>query len=150
MKHWIVFLIVTTLLSTTLQAQTGAILGTVTNDKKIPLAGATVTLMKQSDSTLVKNAVTGTQGNFRLSQLPADSFIVSVTSVGYRQYISFVTLAEAEEYELGDVVMAGQDTDLGEVVLVAKVPPVVQRGDTAQYNASQFKVNPDANAEDLY
>jgi hypothetical protein len=149
MKHWIGFLIVTTLFSTTLQAQTGAILGTVTNDKKMPLAGATVTLMKQSDSTLVKNAVTGAQGNFRLSQLPADSFIVSVTSVGYRQYISFVTLAEAEEYELGDVVMAGQDTDLGEVVLVAKVPPVVQRGDTAQYNASQFKVNPDANAEDL-
>ena len=38
---------------------------------------------------------------------------------------------------------------LGEVVVVSKIPPVQQKGDTLEYNASQFKVNPDATAEDM-
>ena len=33
--------------------------------------------------------------------------------------------------------------------MVAKTPPVQQKGDTIQYNASQYKTNPDATAEDL-
>lgn len=149
MKYWIGMVVITTLFSTTLFAQTSGINGLATNDKSVPLVGATVTLMKQSDSSLVKNTVTDATGNFRLNQLEADSFIVSITSIGYQQYISFITLAEGEVNDLGALVLTTKGSDLGEVVLVAKVPPVVQRGDTAQYNASQFKVNPDANAEDL-
>src|SRR5205814_4507080 len=38
---------------------------------------------------------------------------------------------------------------LGEVTVITKTPPTQQKGDTIQYNASQYKVNPDANAEDL-
>ena len=38
---------------------------------------------------------------------------------------------------------------MGEVTVVTKTPPTQQNGDTIQYNASQFKVNPDATAEDM-
>ena len=43
-----------------------------------------------------------------------------------------------------------QDTEiLDELEVVGKIPVAVQLGDTTQYNASAFKTNPDANAEDL-
>jgi hypothetical protein len=35
------------------------------------------------------------------------------------------------------------------VTVTGKTPPTQQKGDTTQYNASQFKVNPDATTEDL-
>ena len=35
------------------------------------------------------------------------------------------------------------------VTVTSKTPPVQQKGDTTQFNASQFKVNPDATVEDL-
>lgn len=38
---------------------------------------------------------------------------------------------------------------LGGVTVTSKTPPVQQKGDTTQFNASQFKVNPDATVEDL-
>jgi flagellar basal body P-ring protein FlgI len=38
---------------------------------------------------------------------------------------------------------------LATVVITARVPPARQKGDTLEINASQFKVNPDATAEDL-
>ena len=40
-------------------------------------------------------------------------------------------------------------TDLGDVTVIAKAPPARQKGDTTEFSASQFKVNPDATAEDL-
>jgi hypothetical protein len=38
---------------------------------------------------------------------------------------------------------------MGGVTVTAITPPSQQKGDTTQYNASQFKVNPDATTEDL-
>ena len=38
---------------------------------------------------------------------------------------------------------------LGGVTVTSKTPPAQQKGDTIQFNASQFKVNPDATVEDL-
>jgi hypothetical protein len=40
-------------------------------------------------------------------------------------------------------------TSLNEVTVVAKAPPVRQKVDTTEFSASQYKVNPDATAEDL-
>ena len=45
--------------------------------------------------------------------------------------------------------MSQQGKDLSGVTVVAKAPPVIQKGDTSQFSASQYKVNPDATTEDL-
>lgn len=113
-----------------------------------PLSGATVSLLYQRDSTLLRSTVTSEDGNFEFKELAPDSLILTISYVGYQQYISFITL-RTESRDLGNLQMNKQGEDLEGVVIVARVPPVVQRGDTAQYNASQFKVNPDASAEDI-
>ena len=130
-------------------AQSGKVSGKAIDESTgQPLAGSTASLLYQKDSSLFKNTVTDPQGNFVFESLPADSFIVTLSFVGYQQYISFITINENER-DLGEMKLMKQGSDLSGVTIVAKVPPVSQKGDTAQYNASQFKVNPDANAEDL-
>jgi len=73
--------------------QTGTIKAIVTdNNEKKPVAGATVSLLLQKDSTLVKNVVTNKEGRFILEGLAADSFIVTVNTVNFQQFSSFITL----------------------------------------------------------
>ena len=131
------------------KAQIGAIRGSVRdNVDSMAVPGATVSVLLQSDSSLVKTTTTDSQGSFALASLEADSFIVTVTSVGYQQYVRFLTLNNNER-ALNDIKMQKQGTDLSVVTIIAKAAPVVQRGDTSQFSASQFKVNPDATTEDL-
>ena len=51
--------------------------------------------------------------------------------------------------DLGTINLLKQGKELADVTVVSKAPPVIQKGDTAQFSASQFKVNPDATTEDL-
>ena len=130
-------------------AQTGSIKGTITDvaDNK-PVQGATVSLLLQADSSIVKTGLTGAFGGFIFDNLATDSFIVKISTIGYQEYLSFITLRNNEK-DLGAVKLSKQGKDLAVVTIVAKAPPVLQKGDTSQYSASQYKVNPDATTEDL-
>lgn len=132
-------------------AQTPAIKGVVTDktDKK-PLAGATVSLLLQKDSTLVGRKITDASGLFEFNPSAADSFIVTIDLLNYQQYVSFFTLKDSmPTREMGVLSLDRQGTDLNAVTIISKAAPVTQKGDTAQFSASQYKVNPDATTEDL-
>ncbi|MBC7937681.1 MAG: TonB-dependent receptor [Rhizobacter sp.] len=132
-------------------AQTPAIKGVVADktDTK-PLAGATVSLLFQKDSTLVDRKVTDALGLFEFHPSAADSFIVTVDMLNYQQYVSFFTLRDSMlTKEMGLLSLDRQGTDLSIVTIVSKAPAVTQKGDTSQFSASQYKVNPDATTEDL-
>lgn len=92
--------------------------------------------------------VSDSSGHFEFSGIPNDSFIVTVNTLNYQQYVSFITIRDNVR-DLGTLGLDRKGKDLSVVTLVARVAPVTQKGDTAQFNASQFKVNPDASAEDL-
>lgn len=130
-------------------AQTGIIKGNITDGSDSrSVQGATVSLLLQADSSIVKTVLTDSSGQFLLDNLAADSFIVKVSSINYQEYISFITLRNNEK-DLGTLKLVKKGKDLAVVTIVAKAPPVTQKGDTSQFSASQFKVNPDATTEDL-
>jgi hypothetical protein len=131
-------------------AQTASIKGVVTSktDKK-PVQGATVSLLLQSDSSEVKNLVSDSLGAFVFENLPNDSFIVTVNTVNFQQYVSFVTIRDNSARDLGTLGLEIKGKDLDVVTIVSRAAPVVQKGDTSQFSASQYKVNPDATTEDL-
>lgn len=130
-------------------AQTAGIKGTIRDNADSSLiTGATVELLLQSDSSLVKSVLADNTARFTISELAADSFIVKVTSIGYQEYISFITLKDAVR-DLGVLKLNKQGKDLSVVTIIAKASPVIQKGDTSQFSASQYKVNPDATTEDL-
>lgn len=130
--------------------QTASINGMITDkDDKKPLAGATVSILLQNDSSLVKNVVSNLTGQFQFSNLENDRYILKVTAVNYQEYLSFLTLSDNSSRELGNIGLLKQGKDLAGVTVVSKASPVIQKGDTSQFSASQFKVNPDATTEDL-
>ncbi|MDB5202093.1 MAG: TonB-dependent receptor [Ferruginibacter sp.] len=131
------------------QAQTPSVKGMAKDriDNK-PVTGATVLLLLQLDSSTVKTTVTDSSGAFFFGNVPNDSFIVTINTLNYQQYVSFFTINNNEK-DLGSLNLDRQGKDLSTVVVVAKVAPVTQKGDTAQFSASQYKVNPDATTEDL-
>ncbi|MEJ7610286.1 MAG: carboxypeptidase-like regulatory domain-containing protein [Ferruginibacter sp.] len=130
-------------------AQTGGIKGSVSDrtDSKAVVA-STVSLLKQSDSSEVSTTITSADGSFAFTSLPADSFIVKINAINYQEYISFITVRDTVR-TLSPILLDRQNKDLTGVTVIARTPPVVVKGDTAQFSASQFKVNPDATTEDL-
>lgn len=115
-----------------------------------PLAGATLTLTSLKDSTTKRNSVADSAGIFRFSNLPVDSFFIKVGFIGYDEYRQIVATNDSTALvDLGTLFIPKSSVQLGDVTVTAKTPPTQQKGDTIQYNASQFKVNPDATVEDL-
>ncbi|MCY7293480.1 MAG: carboxypeptidase regulatory-like domain-containing protein, partial [Ferruginibacter sp.] len=149
MKSIVVFLLFLTAFSGVAWGQNAGIKGNVNDrtDSKAVVA-ATVLLLKQRDSSVVSTTVTSATGDFSIINLPADSFIVKVNALNYQEFISFITLKDTVR-TLSTFVLERQNKDLSTVTVVARTPSVVVKGDTSQFSASQYKVNPDATTEDL-
>ncbi|MES1225747.1 MAG: carboxypeptidase regulatory-like domain-containing protein, partial [Bacteroidota bacterium] len=117
------------------------------NDKT-PLVGATVTLSPKRNRALKLDALTNRKGAFTFTGVPLDTFILSISYVGYELVDRQVNQTDSINY-LGIIFIPKTTKALESVIIVAKTPPAQQKGDTILYNASAFKVNPDATTEDL-
>ncbi|OQY96853.1 MAG: collagen-binding protein [Sphingobacteriales bacterium UTBCD1] len=137
------------LLIASITAQAQSVKGKLTDaaDNK-PLAGATLTLSKIKDTTVKFETVADSKGVFEFKTLPVDSFILKIRFVGYDSYNKPVATRNST-LDLGTLAINKGVVQMSEVVVVTKTAPVQQKGDTTQFNASQFKVNPDATTEDL-
>ncbi len=117
-------------------------------DSKTPISGATVNLVSQRDSTNIKQVVSDNSGNFVISELNPGSYTVRISFSGYEKIEQKINLqasnTTAIPFNLGKLA-----TELTGVTVTAKAAPVRQKGDTTEFSASQFKVNPDATAEDM-
>ncbi len=113
-----------------------------------PVAGASILLLRQKDSTVVAETVSSILGAYAFNNVASDSLMLKINTLNYQVYFYFFTLKN-ENKALVTIKLAPQGKDLASVTVIARTPPVVQKGDTAQYSASQYKVNPDATVEDL-
>src|ERR1041384_4781306 len=115
-----------------------------------PLKGATVELRSVKDSTIQYGVISDSTGQFCFGNLPVDSFALSVRYIGYENYRQSTSVSDSlPNADLGTLFIPKKATTGETATVTAKIPPAQQKGDTTQYNASQFKVNPDANTEDL-
>src|SRR4051794_31818626 len=139
------------LLTIVVLAQNSTVRGTVKDDiDKKPVAGATVAIFLRKDSTHAQrgSTVTDAKGSFELANIGNDSFFIEISSVGYEK-IKRPVVTDGGVKDLGIINFTKKGTELQDVTVVSQAPPVVQKGDTAQFSANQFKVNPDATTEDL-
>jgi hypothetical protein len=132
------------------QAQTGTVTGRLRDPETLQnLRGATIGIQSIRDSTYFFTTNTDTLGRFRFEGIRPDSFRVNYSYVGYARLQQTFRLDTAANFDLEDVLLPRSSQELTGVVVVGTTPPAVQKGDTVQFNASSFKVNPDATAEDL-
>ena len=118
------------------------------NDDKSPVNGATIKLVSIRDTNQVKLVVSDKSGNFAFNNLNASGYKVYIGFTGYQTIEQKVNLQASNTTPLS-FNLTKLATDLGDVTVIAKAPPARQKGDTTEFSASQFKVNPDATAEDL-
>lgn len=114
------------------------------------IAHATVTVMKQRDSSLVSFTMTDAQGKFTLSGLAAGSYRLLLTHVNYHnRSVPFTVVSQQSSLALGNIILHDKSKLLEEVVVTPEDAPVTLLGDTIQYNAGSFKTLPNASVEDL-
>lgn len=123
--------------------------GNVTDESNTALEAATVYLSIQKDSTVVDYTITNGQGEFDLKVRKQNTPVfLTVSMIGfrdYKQYFEHIT----QEYVLDNIALEPIATDLEELVIHAEIPPIRIKKDTLEFNASSFKVRPDANVEEL-
>jgi hypothetical protein len=131
------------------QAQNFTVSGRLQDpESRVALQGATVVLQSIKDSLNRSTTYTDTAGHFQFDQLYADSFRLLISSVGYETLTRSVKVDSADVV-LGIIGVPRTSKQLTGVTVTASIPPATQKGDTVQINASQYKVNPDATAEEL-
>lgn len=128
-------------------AQEYPVLGMVVDARgEAPLAGAHVSLTGRVDS-IVQAAVTNEAGRFRLMARPG-AYELKVTFLGYHTYTGELIVGN-EPARAGRIALEEEALNLQEAIVKEKLPQATVRGDTTQFNAGAYKVNPDASAESL-
>ena len=121
-------LLIQTILSFSLQAQT--ITGSVKSGKGIPLSGATVSLLKATDSSIIKLQVSKDDGSFTFAASDTVHYILSASSVGYST--AYVQLADTRLPVA--LFLQESPTQMASVIITAKKPLVQVKGDRTILN----------------
>ena len=123
--------------------------GKLTDENKKPIESATIYLSAQRDSTLIDYTISDTKGGFSLPVKKIDyPVFVSVSSIGYEDYTQKFD-AINENVDLKTLLLKSIDNQLEEMVITADVAPIRIKQDTLEFNASSFKVRPDATVKEL-
>ncbi len=116
---------------------------------QLPLESATVYLTKVSDSTVIDYTITDKSGMFQMNTRKlVKPILVKVSYIGYNT-LQIEQKQLSESLDLGVLRIAQNDNTLDAVVLKSEAPPVRIKNDTLEFNASSFKLRPDANVETL-
>lgn len=129
-------------------AQNIQIKGKVVDESNIPIEDMTVYLSKAKDSTLIQYSTTDDAGLFsmNLSAVNEPSFL-TFSLIGYQDYVEkFEILNETKDLE---TITIKDDSDLLSEIVIVTDAPIRVKNDTLEFNASSFKVRPDANVEAL-
>ncbi len=115
------------------------ITGAVEDALREGVAFANILLLKASDSTLVKGAITDENGLYNIDNVKPGNYIVRCTLLGYQD-------ARTEAFDLNDnysvpVLFMNEGETLGEVVVQAKKPLYAQKVDRLVINVENSIVS---------
>lgn len=116
---------------------------------KLPIESATVYLSAVKDSAVIDYTITNKLGNFdfKLKKINQPVFL-KVSYVSYRESkIQMPSVTEDKDF--GSIELMEATNQLDEIVIKNETPPIRIKKDTLEFNASSFKLRPDANVETL-
>ena len=90
---------------------------------------------------------TDDKGSFTFKNVPNGSYELAISYIGYSIKKQDVQV-NGQDVNLNSISLA-EGVDLEEVQVVEDVLPVIQKGDTTQFNAQAYKTLPDADASEL-
>ena len=139
-------LLITILLGLTVQvllAQTpiNSINGTIKDTQNEAVPGATIRLLKTSDSTQVKGEITNGDGKFQFRNLHNGNYLLSITAIGFKTFKSVVFTLDEKQNNISlpvIILLPAQDVALKEVTVKAKKPLIEQEIDKTIVNVESM------------
>lgn len=125
----------------------GVVADTANNSK---LHNATISILNAKDSTLYKFTRANQQGNFTISPVKKGKFILLLTYPEYADYVSFFTIDSANtSIDFKQINMKLKATLLREVIIKGQGAAIKIKGDTTEFNAANYTIQPNDRVEDL-
>lgn len=125
----------------------GSVADTVTNVK---LRHTSVVVLNAKDSTLRKFTRVAEDGTFSIGGLNKGKFILLVSYPNYADYVEDFTLDSVnKEHDFKRISMLLKTRLLAGVIIKGTRAAIKIKGDTTEFDAGSFKVQPNAKVEDL-
>lgn len=120
-------------------------------DDKQPLIGATIILnpLDSVSSYKGRTAVVDATGSFRITTTASRAVGIGVDYLGYTTLYREIEKGSKSPLDLGTLELLPKAEMIEQVVVRGEAVMSQMKGDTVQFNAAAFKVNPDATSEDL-
>ena len=114
------------------------------------LINASVAVLQAKDSILVKFTRVAADGSFKFNNMPVGDYILLVTYPDYADYVESFKLNETiTTKDFGKIGLLSKARLLNEVIVKGEAISMKVNGDTTEFNAGSFKVQPNAKVEDL-
>jgi Outer membrane protein beta-barrel family len=133
-------------------AQNGySVKGTITDTvEKVNLVTSAVSILQFNDSILVNFGYAKADGSFMLEGLLPGKYILLVAYPDYADYVeSFILDSAHHSYDFGNIGMSPKSRLLQEVIVKGTASQMKIKGDTTEFNAQAFVIQPNAKVEDL-
>ncbi len=131
-------------------AQNASIKGIITDTiNKQNLSNTVVSLLRAKDSMLVKFTRSNAKGEFEIKNIKAGDYLMFVTYPEYADYAEPLTLKDSAKINTGAIYLILKANLLKEVIVRQQLGSIRLKGDTTEFIADSFKVQPNATVEDL-
>lgn len=110
------------------------ITGIIQDSKNQTQEFATVLLMKAQDTSLIKGAITDEKGQFEIEGITAGKYIVNVSIVGFKNYISPIFEVLNSDITLDPIQLKTLDQELQTVTVTARKPMIEVKADRTVFN----------------
>ena len=125
----------------------GTVTDTIAGQK---LYNASIAILNAKDSTLYKFTRADAEGNFSLSPLRPGKFILLLTYPKYADYVMHFELNEQQAIkDFGSLNLTLKATLLNEVLIKGESIAIKIKGDTTEFNAASYTIQPNDKVEDL-
>lgn len=116
----------------------------------VKLINASVAILNAKDSTLVTFTRAAQDGAFDIKNLHKGKFILLLAYPDYADYVQHFSLDSVKQlHNFGHINMELKSRLLHEVIIKGATTAIKIKGDTTEFNAAAYKIQPNAKVEDL-
>ncbi|MFZ4456802.1 MAG: outer membrane beta-barrel protein [Bacteroidales bacterium] len=151
-KHNLFILLLIFFSISTIRSQSYSVIGRIVESaNKQPLQQVTIRIYKnQKDSLFVGGTTSDKNGFFSFKNTQIGKFFIRIEYMGYKkQFKNFEFKSESKGIDVGTITLIQSNINLSEAVVVGRLPEVVVKQDTLEYNPEAYKLQPGSVVEDM-
>lgn len=125
----------------------GFVADTANNSK---LHNASISILNAKDSTLFKFTRAALDGSFKISPMKKGNFILLLTYPDYADFVTNFSLDSTKTtFDFKQINLNSKAKILSEVIIKGKAAAIKIKGDTTEFNAASYTIQPNDKVEDL-